>query len=273
VLALSRTDRAPSEPGKGWIRGDLSDRDAVLRLVEEARPDVVFHLASLVTGKRDLDLVAPALEANLLSTVHLLEAATRIGVRRIVLAGSQEEPEPGTPDVPGSPYAAAKAASSLYGSFFRALYGTPVVTARIYMVYGPGQADTSKLVPATILSALAGERPRISSGTREIDWVYVEDVARGLVALARAEAIEGEILDLGSGELVTVRAIAERICAALGVEGPEVGAVADRPLEVVRRADPRRTLERTGWRPEIDLDEGLARTINHYRAELARRGS
>ena len=270
VVALSRAARDP-EPVEGdtarWLAAHPEDPEALERALDEARPEVVFHLASLVSGRRDLELVLPAFQANLESTVNLLAAATRIGCRRIVLAGSMEEPEPGSP--PPSPYAAAKAAASVYAGFFHAAYATPVVTARIFMVYGPGQLDVSKLVPSSILTAIEGRRPKISSGKRDVDWVHVEDVARGLVALAVAEGIEGTTLDLGSGRLESVREVVERICRLAGVEGPEVGALPDRPGEVVRRADPEATAARTGWRSAIGLDDGLAGTVAWYRAERA----
>ncbi len=267
TVALSRVLRPESTPGARWREIDLEYREAVEKALDEERPEVVFHLASLVTGKREMELVLPTLRANFESTVHLLSAATRVGCRRIVLAGSLEEPDAGT--APSSPYAAAKAASAIYGRFFHATYGTPVVTARLFMVYGEGQSDRTKVVPASILECLEGRRPRISSGKRPVDWIHVDDVARGLVALATAPGIEGGTFDLGSGELVTVRDVVERICRALGVDGPEVGALADRPHEVVRRADPERTAARTAWRPEIGLDAGLARTIAAFRAERA----
>lgn len=270
VAVVSRAPRPEGARVVRWYRADLEDSSAVEQALADDRPEVLFHLASMVTGRRELDLVVPAFRANLSSTVHLLAAATRVGCRRIVLAGSMEEPEPGTP--PGSPYAAAKAASSLYAAFFRTLYETPIVTARIFMVYGPGQLDTAKVVPASILSALAGRAPRISSGTRPVDWIYVEDVARGLLALARAPGVEGETVDLGSGELVTVREVVERICRAAGAPPPEVGALPDRPHETVRRADPSRAFALARWRPEVALDDGLARTIDHYRAIAASKG-
>ena len=97
----------------------------------------------------------------------------------------------------------------------------------------------------------------------------MEDVARGLVALAGAAEIEGRTLDLGSGRLETVREVVERICRLAGVEGPEVGALPDRPGEIVRRADPKSTFEVTGWRPQVQLDDGLAGTLAWYRAERA----
>lgn len=270
VAVLSRLPRPEDARVARWHRADLEDSTAVEQALADDRPEVVFHLASLVTGRRELDLVVPTFRANLASSVHLLAAATRVGCRRIVLAGSMEEPEPGT--APGSPYAAAKAASSLYASFFRALYETPIVTARIFMVYGPGQRDTSKVVPASILAALEGRAPRISSGARPVDWIFVDDVARGLMALATAPGVDGETLDLGSGELVAVREVVERICRRAGGPPPEVGALPDRPLEAVRRADPSRAFALARWRPEVALDEGLARTIDHYRALAASKG-
>jgi len=270
VAVVSRLPRPEGARVARWYRADLEDSPAVEQALGDDRPEVVFHLASLVSGRRELELVVPTFRANLSSTVHLLAAATRVGCRRIVLAGSMEEPEPGEP--PGSPYAAAKAASSLYAALFRTLYETPIVTARIFMVYGPGQRDTAKVVPASILAALEGRAPRISSGARPVDWIYVDDVARGLLALARAPGVDGETIDLGSGELVTVREVVERISRLAGAPPPEIGALPDRPHETVRRADPSRAFAHARWRPEVPLDEGLARTIDHFRALAASKG-
>jgi nucleoside-diphosphate-sugar epimerase len=271
VRAVSRRP-IPDDPG-GPARSvcDLGDGEAVDRLLGEHRPDVVFHLASQVTGRRDLDLVRPTFAANLASTVNLLVAAQASGCRRVVIAGSMEEADLAAGEAPSSPYSVAKGAAGLYARFFHALYGTPVVTARIFMAYGPGQSDATKLVPYAVGEALAGRPPKISSGARPVDWIYVDDVADGLVALGEASGIEGETLDLGSGELVTVREIVERICRALAAPPPEIGALPDRPLERVRRADVARTRERTGWSPRVGLDDGLQRTIVAQRGDAANR--
>jgi len=264
--------RRPPEPGKrsgaiAWHALDLEDAEATRALLGELRPARVYHLASLVTGRRDLDLVLPTFRANLGSTVHLLAAAAEHGVARLVLAGSMEEPAAG--EAAGSPYAAAKAAASLYARHFHALHGLPVVTARIFMVYGPGQGDRSKVVPASIAAALAGRRPGISSGARPVDWIYVDDVVEGLDRLGAASGVEGATIDLGSGELVTVRAVVEWICRLTGVDGPEVGAVADRALERSPRADRDATRAAIGWEPRVGLEAGLKRTIEWLRAEGA----
>ncbi|MCB1009315.1 MAG: NAD-dependent epimerase/dehydratase family protein [Acidobacteria bacterium] len=271
VTAISRVAQGRARRGVSWIQADLERPGTAESIVERARPDVVFHLASAVTGRRDVDLVAPTLQVNLVAGVRLMVAASRRGVERVVLAGSMEEPDLAAGEAPSSPYAAAKAAQSLYARFLHAVHGLPVVIARIFMVYGPGQKDLTKLVPYAILEGIEGRAARLASCDRPIDWIFVEDVARGLATLAGAPGVEGESLDLGSGASVTVGDIAARIAAEVGAPAPLAGCLPPRPLETVRRADVDRTFERTGFLPTVGLDEGLARTIAWYRAERAAR--
>lgn len=269
VVAVSRVAHPLARRGVTWIQADLERPGTAESIVDRARPDYVFHLASAVTGRRDLDLVAPTLQVNLVSGVRLMVAASRAGVERMVLAGSMEEPDLAAGEAPSSPYAAAKAAQSLYARFFHTVHGLPVVLARIFMVYGPGQRDHTKLVPYAILEGLDGRAAKLASCDRPIDWIFVEDVARGLATLAAAPEIDGESFDLGSGETVTVGEIAGKVAAALGAPAPLAGCLPPRPLETIRRADADRTWGRTGFLPSVGLDQGLARTIDWYRAERA----
>jgi nucleoside-diphosphate-sugar epimerase len=180
VTATSRTPFA-SESSIAWQHCDLSDASATENLIGLARPERVFHLASHVVGTRATSAVFPTFESNLVSTVNLLTAAERSGCQRVVLTGSLEEPDPGPEwPIPSSPYAAAKLAANAYGRMFHALFGLPVVILRVFMVYGPGQRDHAKLVPYVITSLLKGETPRLGSGLREVDWIYVDDVVDAL---------------------------------------------------------------------------------------------
>lgn len=271
VHALARAGTGGA-PFATWHRFDLAAPDQDLsRLVSELAPATIFHLASHVVGARDRALVWPTLRANLDAAVRVLDAATACDAR-VVLAGSLEEPESGVA-VPSSPYAAAKLAASSYGRMYHALWNTDVRIARIFMVYGPGQRDLRKLVPYVTLSLLRGEAPRISSGSRPVDWIYVGDVVSGLVALASHPDRAGDTVDLGSGELVTVRDVVARLAAIVG-SGVELGfgAVAERPLEQVRTARREDTRNRLGWEPETSLEQGLAATVRFYREELERGG-
>lgn len=271
VHATSR--RPPTEdprfdPPPHWHAAELSDAEAVDRLVDAVAPSVVYHLASHVVGRRDRELVRSTFEANLASTVHLLDAVERVGgCSRFVQIGSLEEPAADQPLAPpSSPYAAAKAAASAYGRMFHHLYGTPVVLARLFMVYGPGTIDRDKLVPYVLRTLLAGESPAIGSGHRPVDWIHVADVVEGLVRMATALGIEGRRLDLGSGELHTVRQVVETLCTLVDPDlRPTFGARSDRRDEQVRRADVETTHRLLGWRPRFDLESGLRDTVEAYR--------
>ncbi len=266
VYGADRLPRPRGLPVARWFRADVAEPGPADRLFASARPEFVFHLASHVTGTRDIGAVLPCLRSNLASTVNLLVAAARHGVKRFVLAGSLEEADGGgAPPVPSSPYAASKSAATLYARMFHALYGVPVVLARLFMVYGPGQRDRTKIVPYVSLALARGERPKLSSGRRPVDWIYVGDVVEALLALGVGPGLEGGRFDVGSGRLVTVRSVASRLArlSATGVH-PEFGALPDRPMEQVRRADARATSRATGWRARTSLAEGLKRTYAWY---------
>jgi UDP-glucose 4-epimerase len=274
VHAVSRKVQPSDERGPHWWQGDLADLSAVRGLLADIQPDVIFHLAGYALGSRELEAIQPAFCSNLITTVNVLTVATEMGCGRVVLAGSLEEPQSGDSEVvPSSPYAASKWASSAYGRMFHALYRTPVVIARIFMVYGPGEYRLRKLVPYVIRTLLRGQDPRLSSGKRPIDWIYVDDVADGLLALARAPHVEGSTMDLGSGSLVNIRTVVELLANLVDSAGkPLFGALPDRPMEQVRVANTAATHARTGWRAKTPLEEGLRRTIDWY-AEQLRQGN
>jgi nucleoside-diphosphate-sugar epimerase len=203
--------------------------------------------------------------------VNLLTALAEQGCKRFVMAGSFMEPSSQEGDIiPTSPYAASKWASAGYIRMFRSLYGLPVTKARVFMVYGPGQQDRTKLVPYSVRCLLKGEPPAISSGQRLVDWIYVEDVADGLLRLAQSPDVDGLTVDLGSGSMIATVDLVEKICqlANPGIR-PKVGALVDRPMEPTGAADVARTRELIGWAPRVSLDDGLRMTIESIRSEGA----
>ena len=167
---------------------------------------------------------------------------------------------------PASPYAAAKSTVATYGRMFHALYNLPVVHLRVFMVYGPGPQDVSKLVPYVIRCLLRGEPAVLSSGTREIDWIYIDDVVDAFVAAATSVSAVGTAIDVGSGGLVTIRALVEQLARLVGSDvAPRFGARTDRPMEVSRAADLAPARELLGWTPTMHLHAGLRRTVEWFR--------
>lgn len=267
VYATSRAPRVSGCRNLHWRQADIGADDEIRGLISEVRPDRIFHLAGVVNGAPDRKLVEPTFYSLLGSTVKLLDAAAETGCQRVVLVGSLEEPTGGAESYPTSPYGAAKWAASAYGRMFNYVFGLPVVIARTYMTYGPGQADW-KVIPNTILALLRGEGPRLSSGQRQLDWVYVDDVVDGLMRAASAADINGETLDLGSGTLTSIRDMVDRIVRALAPgTKPIYGALPDRPRGAEQAADIARTRVKIGWTPTTSLDMGLSRTIDWYRRQ------
>jgi nucleoside-diphosphate-sugar epimerase len=270
VHAISRNRQTASTNTVRWWQGDMGDATTTQHIFSAVKPDTVFHLASHVTGSRDLTIVAPTFHSNLMSTVNLLTAATEANCRRVILVGSLEEPEENGKDAtPCSPYAAAKWASTAYGRMFHSLYQTPVVITRVFMTYGPGVQDQRKLIPYVISSLLRGEAPKLMSGQRMVDWVYVEDVVDGLLAAAQRANVEGCTVDLGSGALVSVRSVVEQIVTLLDAPvAPIFGAHADRPFERERVANIDHTYAKLGWKSSTTLEDGLLRTIGWCKQHL-----
>ncbi len=270
VHGVSRTERAGNPDCDRWWQSDLGDLGEARRLLDAVRPDLVFHLGALVDGARNIELVLPALGANLLSTVNLMVALADLGRARLLLAGSLEDAGLDAEPVPASPYAASKIAAGAYARMFRALYGTELVWVRLFMVYGPAQRDARKVIPYVITSLLRGEGPALSSARRLVDWVYVDDVVDAFLAAAVAQGVEGKTFDVGSGELVSVRSVVERLVEIIdpGI-APRFGAMPDRPLERERVADLTASSAWLGWKPRTSLDEGLRKTVEWYRGRVA----
>jgi UDP-glucose 4-epimerase len=266
VHSVSRRESGPPAAKHHW-RVDLSDETAALEIVRCVKPEYVFHLASHVMGAPDLKHVLPAFHSNLQTTVNLLWALAQVGCRRVITTGSLVEPDHGMErSVPNSPYAAAKWASADYARMFHALYGLSVAVARVFMVYGPGQQDGTKLIPYTIGCLQRKEAPRITSGAHRIDWIFVSDVIEGFLRLAAAD-IGGKTVDLGSGSAITIRALVDTVCELMQTSlRPQYGALSDRPLEPKRIAHVADSNSMIGWQPRVTLREGLQRTIDWYQA-------
>jgi nucleoside-diphosphate-sugar epimerase len=241
---------------------DLRDYEGLKTFLVDIRPELVYHLASLVTARQELDLILPTLHNNLVSTVNLLLIMTELGCERLVVMGSAEQPNNG---IPNSPYAATKAAMSLYAGMFFRIYDLPVVTIRQVMAYGPKQRP-EKLIPYTILSLLRNQTPKLSSGKRIIDFIYVQDVVRGLLMTGIRSGINGKTIELGTGKGIS---IAELVNILVELSGSttqlKFGSMPDRLGEEPLIANLAATRAILGWQPRWSLRDGLFETLNWYK--------
>jgi UDP-glucose 4-epimerase len=250
--------------------GDVRDIDRISQIVRDVEPEIVYHLAAV--GVNDPFIAEEtALEVNVQGTLNTLRAVRLTGcdlsnpIMRIVVAGtSYEYGSNGSLD-PGNVYAASKVAAWAFCRMHFRAYGTPVVIARPFNVYGPGQSARA-LVPAAIRAALGGEDFPATPGEQRRDFVHVDDIMDGLLAVAVAPGIEGDSLDLGTGQTTSVRELIELIFELCEGRGrPRLGALPYRPGVVWELcADAEQTYALTGWRAKTGLLEGLKHTIEAF---------
>jgi nucleoside-diphosphate-sugar epimerase len=160
--------------------------------------------------------------------------------------------------------------STAYGRMFHVLYQTPVINLRPFMTYGPAQA-TTKLIPSVALSLLRAEAPKLSSGKTRADWVYIADVVDAFLRAATTPGIEGKSIDLGTGSLVSVRDIVDRLVNIAGTKvEPLFGVLPDRPAENEVAANSATASELLGWKATTSLESGLRQTFEWFKAQASR---
>lgn len=268
VWSSGRTQDPPHGWGR-WIVCDVTDPEQVRDAFTTSAPEFVFHLASRVTGARDLGVVLPTLNANLIGLTHVALQAAQRGCKRMICMGSLQEPDEALPAIPTSPYAAAKFAASCYARMFVSVFGVPITIARPMMVYGPGQTDLTKLVPYVASELIRGNRAKLSSGRQEFDWVFVDDVCEALLRIATTPELEGRTIDIGTGTLTSVAHVARRLADRLDASSSlDTGVLADRTGEPTRAANTAETEALTGWRSRVDLEQGLSRTVSWFETWL-----
>ena len=236
--------------------------------IRAAAPDYVVHLSAHVSTERSYNSLAQTLEWNLLSTIDVLTASAQTGVKRVILMGSTEEygqnAAPFDPHLaldPPSPYAASKAAQTAYARMFHNTFGLETVILRPTVVYGPGQS--SRMLISMVMEALAAGRPiDVTEGKQTRDFVYVDDVVDSILLGLITPGLEGDVWNVGSNEVVTVRDCLQRIERITGTQGLVLYGV--RPYidrEIFRyESEVYRTYGILQWRPQVTLDEGLRRT-------------
>jgi UDP-glucose 4-epimerase len=264
--ALERVDALPARARR--LVFDLRDAQAVQAAVAESAPQVVIHLAAVGVTNPSVDPVL-ALAVNTGGTLHLLEALTGRDVRRVVLAGTCHEY--GAREAvevldPFNAYAASKVAAWAFGRMYWRAHGLPVVIVRPFQVYGPGQPGHT-LIPAAIRAALAGEDFPMTPGEQQRDFVYVDDIVAGILAVAQAPGIGGHSLDLGTGQVTAVRDAVECVWAITEARGLVLAGALPYRSGVVMclAADADRTARLTGWRAQVGLEEGLGWTVDWAR--------
>jgi nucleoside-diphosphate-sugar epimerase len=246
------------------VEGDIQSYERAHTAVRGC--DIVLHQAALPSVPRSVLDPLTSNASNVIGTLNVLLAARDSGVRRVVLASSSSvygaNPElpkhEGLQTRPIAPYAVAKLAAECYAQSFFCVYGLNTVVLRYFNVFGPRQDPRSEyaaVIPKFIAAALQGTSPVIfGDGEQTRDFTYVQNVVQANLLAMDAPEAAGKVFNVAYGESVTLNRLVRLI-----------GETTGRPLAVdYARADITRARIELGYEPEIDLSEGLRRTVEWH---------
>ena len=264
---------------------DLTELDATARLFDDARPELVFHLAAEVGGI-GANRANPGRYwyANLMMGAHVLEQSRLHEIEKLVIAGTvcsypkftpvpfqENELWNGFPEETNAPYGVAKKAVLVGAQAYREQYGLQTAYLLPANLYGPGDnfdLETSHVIPALIRKMVDSRREVVlwGDGSPSREFLYVDDCVEGLVLAA--ERYEGaDAVNLGTGVETTIRDLAETIADITGFEGEIVWDTSMPNGQPRRSLDASRAEELFGFRARTALRDGLVRTVEWYRAQ------
>ncbi len=265
---------------------DLRDREAISRLLDQEKPDVVIHLAAVVGGiAANQENPGRFFYDNAIMGIELMEGARRLGVGKFVCCGTicsypKFTPVPfqekalwdGYPEETNAPYGLAKKMLLVQAQAYRQQYGFNAIYLLPVNLFGPGDnfdPKSSHVIPALIrrfIEARDSHENRVvcwGSGHVSREFLYVDDAARGIV-LAAERYDKPDPINLGTGEEITIRDLAHLIAELVGFQGRIEWDLSKPDGQPRRRLDTSRAQAEFGFKAQTSLREGLARTIDWY---------
>ncbi|WP_042422312.1 dTDP-glucose 4,6-dehydratase [Streptacidiphilus anmyonensis] len=261
---------ALDSPKLSFVHGNILDPELVTTLMAEH--DQVVHFAAESHVDHSFYQAGAFAATNVLGTQRLLDAASKADIAKFVhvstdevygplLVGAAAEDAPLRPTVP---YAASKAASDLLALSYSITFGLPVCVTRSSNNYGPNQ-HPEKVIPRFVSSLLDGDKVTIHGHGQHVrNWLHVEDNCAGVELVLRG-GLPGEVYNLGSGTDLTNRELTALLLTACEADWSRVTYVPDRQANDLRYAMECTKAEGLGYKPQRNLQEGLAETVDWYR--------
>ena len=269
-LSASYEWNIPRTPNIVFVKGSILD-DEMLKRVFKEKPEYVFHLAAHFANQNSVDNPETDLLINGLGTLKVLQYAHLTGVKRFVYASSGCGVYGLNSKIPfkeddisislHTPYQVTKLLGELYTNYFYNLYNLPIVNARFFNVYGPGEVPGKyrNVIPNFFYWAMNGlPLPITGDGTETRDWTYVDDIINGLLAMGVKDEAVGEAINLGSGKEHRVIDLANIVNELTGNKAG-VKYVERRNWDVKKRllSSIDKAKKILGYEPKTEFEEGL----------------
>lgn len=259
-----------------FVKADICDRQAVDKLFQEEKPDIVVNFAAESHVDRSIENPGIFLETNIMGTAVLMDVCRKYGIQRYHQVSTDEVYgdlpldrtdlffTEETPLHTSSPYSSSKASADLLVMAYYRTYGLPVTISRCSNNYGPYHFP-EKLIPLMIANALADKPlPVYGNGENVRDWLYVEDHCRAIDLIIHNGKV-GEVYNVGGHNEKRNIDIVRIICQELGKPESLIVHVEDRKGHDRRYAiDPAKIHRELGWLPETKFEDGIKKTIKWY---------
>jgi UDP-glucose 4-epimerase len=258
-----------------FLKGDLTNLSVVSKAMQGI--DIVFHEAALASVPLSIEKPLEVNAACVTGTLNVLHAAQQAGVKRVIYAASSscygDQPSSAKREsdamIPLSPYAAAKLAGELYCKAFYHTHGLETVCLRYFNVFGPRQdpdSPYSAVIPLFITRILAGKQPVVfGDGRQSRDFTFISNVVDGNLLAADTAGIGGESFNLANGKSTDLLTVIETLGRQLKLpikpqhDPPRAGEVRDSMADITH------AVNRLGYTPRVDFEEGMRRSIEYYR--------
>ena len=255
-----------------YINVDISRENDLHHILKDRVFEYVLNLGGYVDHKNFSEGGKEVFETHFSGTLNLVKSINKDTLKGFIQIGSSDEyganiapQKENQREMPISPYSIAKTSAT---HFLQMLYRTerfPVVILRPFLVYGPGQ-DSGRFLPQIIKGCFSGEEFETSSGEQLRDFCYIDDITDGILRAIKSDNVNGEIINLASGDPISIRTVIEKVQTYIGKGNPKFGKIAYRAGENMSLyADTSRAENLLGWRSKTTIEDGIKKTVDHYR--------
>ena len=260
------------------INENITNREEIINKVKAVKPDYVVHLAAMTNLTKDFIHAHQSVKVNIIGTLNLLEAIQKQKIKSFVFLSSSDVYGDVQPPFcenqqifPASPYSVSKASAEMYALMFNRVYDMPITILRSFNVFGKYQ-KANRVIPFIIANLLKNEDVNLSSGEQKREFNYVDNLVDAILLSLITQESNGKIINIGSGESITIKEVALIIGKKLSKEHLlKFGAIPYRKNEIWDMfCDNKQAKKILNWKPRISFEEGLNLTIKWFQENLSK---
>jgi len=275
VLSLNIPVVEKKIEGVEYLQADITNLSELQKQLQGLHFEYVVNLSGYIDHRGFLEGGRAVIDAHFVGVQNLLQVIDWDKLKRFVQIGSSDEYgnllAPQSEEMreePISPYSLGKIAST---QLLQMLYRTeklPAVILRLFLVYGPGQ-DNKRFLPQIIKGCLFNARFPVSAGEQLRDFCYIDDITEGIMRALVNDKVNGEVINLASGNPVEIREVVKQVQKTVGQGDPEFGKISYRVGENMSLyADISKANMLLEWSSSVTLEQGIEKTVNYYRKEI-----